>query len=96
MVISDTKICDKRDDFNFNIGNFPHLDDEVPRAISCGVHISQLIRFSREGSHVKLNERTCNYFITSKLLFKHKLRAYFTMFYYKNYKAVQFLFINRL
>ena len=26
------KIYDKRDDFNFNIVNFPHLDGDVPKA----------------------------------------------------------------
>ena len=30
-VIS-SKIYDKRDDFNFKIVNFPHLDGDVPRA----------------------------------------------------------------
>ena len=42
-----TKIYDKRDDFNFNIVNFPFLDGDVPRRPSYGVHISQLIRFTR-------------------------------------------------
>ena len=42
-----TKIYDKRDDFNFSIVNYPHLDGDVPRATSYGVYISQLIRFAR-------------------------------------------------
>ena len=37
----------KRDDFNFDIVNYPHLDGDVPRATSYGVYISQLIRFAR-------------------------------------------------
>ena len=41
------KIYDKRDDFDFEIVNFPFLDGDVPRAASCGVCISQLIRFAR-------------------------------------------------
>ena len=43
-VIVASKIYDKRDDFNFEIVNFPFLDAYVPRSHSCGVYISQLIR----------------------------------------------------
>ena len=42
-----TKIYDKRDDFDFDIVNFPFLDDDVPRRTSYGVYISQFIRFAR-------------------------------------------------
>ena len=41
------KIYDKRDDFDFDIFNFPFLDGDVPRRTSYGVYISQLIRFAR-------------------------------------------------
>ena len=47
-----TKIYDKRDDFDFDIVNFPFLDGGVPRSASYGVYISQLIRFARVSSHV--------------------------------------------
>ena len=47
-----TKINDKRDDFDFEIVNFPFLDGDVPRSTSYGVYISQLIRFARVSSHV--------------------------------------------
>ena len=47
-----SKIYDKRDDFDFNIVNFPLLDGDVPRSTSYGVYISQLIRFARLSSHV--------------------------------------------
>ena len=47
-----TKIFDKRDDFDFDIVNFPFLDGVVPRSASYGVYISQLIRFARVCSHV--------------------------------------------
>ena len=82
-----TKIYDKRDDYSFNIVNFPHLDGDVPRATSYGVYISQLIRFSRACSSLKdFNER--NLFITKKLLQQgyrySKLRKSFTKFYYRN------------
>ena len=36
-----TKIYDKRDDFDFDIVNFPFLDGDVPRRTSYGVYISQ-------------------------------------------------------
>ena len=45
--IVSSKIYDKRDDFNFEIVNFPFLDRDVPRSPSYGVYISQLIRFAR-------------------------------------------------
>ena len=47
-----SKIYDKRDDFDFDIVNFPFLDGDVPRSTSYGVYISQLIRFARVYSHV--------------------------------------------
>ena len=42
--IVSSKIYDKRDDFNFEIVNFPFLDGDAPRSPSYGVYISQLIR----------------------------------------------------
>ena len=47
-----SKIYDKRDDFNFEILNFPFLDGDVPRSPSYGVYISQLICFARVCSNV--------------------------------------------
>ena len=38
-----TKIFDKRDDFYFDIVNFPFLEGDVPRRTSYGVYISQLL-----------------------------------------------------
>ena len=38
--IVSSKIYDKRDDFNFEIVNFPFLDGEGPRSPSYGVYIS--------------------------------------------------------
>ena len=45
--IVSSKIYDKRDDFNFEIVNFPFLDGYVPCSPSYGIYISQLIRFAR-------------------------------------------------
>ena len=41
-----SKIYDKRDDFDFHIVNFPFLDGDVPRSTSYGVYSSQVIRFA--------------------------------------------------
>ena len=58
---------DKRDNFHFDIVNFPFLDGDVLHSTSCGVYISQLIRFARVSSHVDdFNPR--NKVLTAKLL----------------------------
>ena len=65
--IVSTKIYDNRDDFNFDIVNFPFLDGDVLRRPSYGVYISQLIRFARASTYVTdFNNR--NRFLTAKLL----------------------------
>ena len=75
------KIYEKRDDFDFEIVNFPFLDGDVPRAASYGVYISELIRVS---SHVT-DFNTRNKLLTAKLLNQgyryHKLRKAFSKFY---------------
>ena len=40
-------IYDKRDDFSFEIVNFPYLDSCIPRKPALGIFLSQLIRFAR-------------------------------------------------
>ena len=62
-----TKISDKRDNFDFDIVNFPFFDDDIPRSTSYGVHISQLIRFARVFSHVD-DFNTGNKVLIAKLL----------------------------
>ena len=86
-----TKIYDKRDDFHFDIVNFPFLDGDVPRSTSYGIYISQLIRFARVFSHVDdLNTR--NKVLTAKLLRQeyryHKLRKAFSKFYRRLFDIV--------
>ena len=61
-----TKIYNKRDDFDFDIVNFPFLDGDVPRSTSYGVYISQPIRFARVSSHVD-DFNTRNNVLTAKL-----------------------------
>ena len=76
-----SKIYDKRDDFDFDIVNFPFLDGDVPRRPSYGVYISQLIRFARVCNHVD-DFNTRNKCLTAKLLKRgyryHKLRKAFS------------------
>ena len=51
LTISDgfvsSQIYNKRDNFHFDIVNFPFLDADIPRATSYGFYISQLIRVIR-------------------------------------------------
>ena len=80
--ILSSKFYDKRDDFNFEIVNFPFLDGDVPRSSFYGVCISQLIRFARVCSNVDdFNNRT------AKLLKQgyryHKIRKAFSKFYHR-------------
>ena len=73
--IVSSKIYDKRDDFSFEIVNFPFLDGDVPRSPSYGVYISQLIRFARVCSNVDDFNNTslqC-YSVLSDILVKNEL-----------------------
>ena len=79
-----TKIYEKRDDFDFDVVNFPFLDGDVPRRTSYAVYISQLIRFARASSNLNdFNYR--NKALTAKLLWQgyryFKLRKAFSKFY---------------
>ena len=65
--IVSSKIYDKRDDFNFEIVNFPFLDGDVRRSPPYGVYISQLIRFARVCSNVDDFNKS-NLFLTAKLI----------------------------
>ena len=90
--IVSTEIYDKRDDFNFDIVNFPFFDGDVPQRPSYGVLISQLIRFARASLHVTdFNNR--NKFLTAKLLRQgyryHKLRKAFYIFYRRHVELIE-------
>ena len=81
-----TKIYDKRDDFDFDIVNFPFLDGDV--LLSTCVYISQIIRFARVSSHVD-DFNTRNKVLTAKLLRQiyryHKIRKAFSKFYRRHF-----------
>ena len=86
-----SKLNDKRDDYGFDIVNFPFLDDDVPRRPSYGVYIFQLIRVAKVCSHVEeFNAR--NKCLPAKLLKQgyryHKLRKAFSKFYHLHYELI--------
>ena len=86
-----SKIYDKRDDFDFDIVNFPFLDGHVPHSTSYGVYIFQLIRFTIVSNHVA-DFMARNKSLTAKLLKQgyryHKLRKTFSKFYRRHYELV--------
>ena len=86
-----TKIYDKRDDFDFDVVSFPFLDGDVPRSASCGVCVSQLVRFARVSSHID-DFNTRDKVLTAKLLGQgyryHGLRGAFSNFYRRHFGIV--------
>ena len=89
--IVSTKIYGKRDDFDFEIVNFPFLDGDVPHNTYYGVYIFQLVRFARSSSHVA-DLNTPNKLLTQKLFKQgypyHKLRKIFSKFYRRYYDLI--------
>ena len=87
-----TKIYDKRDDFDFDIVNFPFLDGDVPLRTSYGVYISQLIRFPRASSNLS-DFNYHNKALTTKLLRQgygyFKLRKAFSKFHRRHSALVE-------
>ena len=58
---------DKRDDFKFQISNYPHLEGNIPTGPSYGVYISQLVRLAeinQNANHYKTDVRS----MTSKFV----------------------------
>ena len=86
-----SKIYEKRDDFNFEIVNFPFLDGDVPHSPSYGVYISQLVRFARVCSNVD-DSNNRNLFLTAELLKQgyiyHKIRKAFFKFYHRHSEII--------
>ena len=89
--IVSTKIYDKRDDFDFEVVNFPFLDGDVPRSTSYGVYISKLIRFAGASGCVAGFD-ACGGLLAQRLLGQgyryHKLRGTFSKFYRRYYDLV--------
>ena len=78
------KLYDKRDDFNFDIVNFPFLSSNIPQSPAYGVFVSQLIRYSRASSLYE-DFIMRSQLLTSKLLkqgfTRNRLIATFKKFY---------------
>ena len=79
-----TSVYDKRNDFGFPIVSFALLSGDVPRLLSYGVYISQLVRLARCCTSVS-DFNSKNIQLTSKLLTQgyryHKLRKTFGKFF---------------
>ena len=86
-----TKIYDKRDDFNFPIVNFPFLSSNIPASPAYGVFVSQLIRYSRASSkYLDFVER--GVLLSQKLLGQGyefiKLKSSLKKFYGRHHKLI--------
>jgi hypothetical protein len=86
-----TTLYDKRDDFNIPISNFPFIYSNIPAAPAYGVHISQLIRYSRAcGSYQDFLDR--GLLLTRKLLNQGfllvKLKSSLRRFYGRHHDLV--------
>ena len=86
-----TKIYNKRDDFDFEIVNFPFLDGDVPSSTSYGVYISRLIHFAGASGCIA-GFGTGGGLLARKLLKQgyrcHKLRKTFSKFYGRCYGLI--------
>ena len=86
-----TSLYDKRDDFNFNIVNFPFLSSNIPAAPAYGVFVSQLVRYSRSSSNYSDFIKRCSK-LTTKLLNQGfeipKLKKSFRKFYGRHHYIV--------
>ena len=83
-----TKIYDKRDDFDFDIVNFPFLDGDVPLHASYGVFISHLIRTSYNVSDFNCRNKALTATVLKQSHRYHKLRKAFSKFYRRHSELV--------
>ena len=87
------KLYNKRDDFNFNIVNFPFLSrpSDIPQSPAYGVYVSQLIRYARASSAYS-GFLVRSRLLTSKLLGqgynRFKLITTFKKFYGRHYDLI--------
>ena len=95
MSVSDgvvsARVCGGRGDFGFEVVGFPFLDGDVPRSASCGVYISQLIRFARASGYVT-DFGTRSGLLARRLLGQgyryHRLRGAFSKFYRRYFDLI--------
>ena len=91
IIIMQTKLYDKRDDFNFAIVNFPFICSNITTAPAYAVYISQLMRYSRAcGSYQDFFDR--GLLLTRKLLNQWfllvKLKSSLRRFYCRHHDLV--------
>ena len=84
-------VCDGRGGFDFGVVGFPFLDGDVPRSASCGVCVSQLVRFAGvSGRVVDFNARSGG--LAARLLQQgyryRRLRGTFSKFYRRHCELV--------
>ena len=85
------KLYDKRDDFDFNIVNFPFLSSNIPQSPAYGVYVSQLIRYACASSAYS-DFLVRSRLLTGKLLGqgynRFKLITTFKKFYGRHYDLI--------
>ena len=82
-------LYDKRDDFSFEIVNYPWLDSNIPSSPAYGVYISRLVAFGRacdEYADFSLRHRALVEKLIKQGYIKSRLKSKFFQFFekYKN------------
>ena len=87
-----TSIYDKRDDFNFEINNFPNLSGNIHKKRSHGIIISQLIRYSKvcmSYNDFVHRSKIMSTKLISQFFDVHLLKRKFSFFYDKYYNLIK-------
>ena len=89
--IVSSKIYDKRNDFNFEIVNFPFLDRDIPRPLPIVYIYFSACSFCKVCSNVD-DFNKINLFLTSKLSKQgyryHRIRKAFSKFYHRHSELI--------
>ena len=84
------KLYDKRNDYDFDVINFPYLDSNIPKGLSYGIFISQLIRYARISTSFSNFISDCKKLVT-KLVGQYfdvaALRKRFQVFIHKHFNV---------
>ena len=87
-----SKVYDKRDDFNFDIVNYPHMSSNIPVSPACGVYVSRITAFARNCTNfTDFNHRHKSLFdkLVKQGYTKTKLKKVFLIFKYKYQHILQ-------
>ena len=66
-------VCCKRNDYTFDVINYPYLDGNIPKGQSYGIFISQLVRLAR------INSSFSNFILDCKNLVRKLERQSFNI-----------------